>query len=56
MNVISKKSHAINTHTNYDQISNDLILECKLCSPRTRLSKSVQDKLSRYFHLGKTFY
>lgn len=53
MNVISKKSHTINTHTNYDQISNDLILECKLCNPGTRLSKSVRDKLSRYFSIRK---
>lgn len=55
MNVNSKKSHTINTLTNYDQISNDLILECKLCSPGTSLSKSVRDKLYRYFPLRRNF-
>lgn len=44
-NVASRKSHTISLQTNLDIITNDLMLECKQCSPGTRLAKSLRDKL-----------
>ncbi|XP_055321771.1 protein fem-1 homolog C isoform X2 [Sitodiplosis mosellana] len=45
-NVATRKSHTINLQTNLDVISNDLMLECKLCSTGTRLTKSLRDKIA----------
>lgn len=44
--VATRKSHTVNLQTNLDIIYNDLMLECKLCSPGTRLAKSLRDKLT----------
>lgn len=46
-NVATRRSHTINLQTNLDVVSNDLMLECKLCSPGARISKSVRDKITK---------
>lgn len=46
-NVATRKSHTINLQTNLDVISNDLMLECKLCSAGIRLTISLRDKITK---------
>lgn len=44
---VARRLHSLNLPNELDVIAHDLMLECKLCSPGSKLTKSLSDKITK---------